>query len=103
MTCHDDYNIYYTLSNDSSPTSLSECSIIQLPANENPYNYEQNSFLSAEFDLKVHVSDACSSCHGSGGSCDLDLDHDHEEKFECKNGEKDEYTDNRKSGMFELV
>ena len=47
----------------------------------------------------MHVSDACSSCHDSGGSCDLD----HEGKFYCKYEEKDEYPGNGKSGTFELV
>ena len=85
------YNIYYSQSNHSSPSSFSECSIIQLPRKEHPDKDEELfSLLSAEFDLKVHVSVACSSCHGRGGQCD----HDHEGKFECKY---------RKSGMFELV
>ena len=95
MSCHDDYNIYYSHSNHTPPSSLSKCSIIQLPRKEHPDKDELFSLLSAEFDLKVHVSVACSSCHGSGGSCELD----HEGKFECKY----EYTDNGKSGMFELV
>jgi hypothetical protein len=86
-----DYNTYYSQSNHGSPTSFSECSIIQLPRKVHPDKDELFSLLSAEFDLKVHVSDACSSCHGSGGSCD----HDHEGKFDCNNYGK--------SGMFELV
>ena len=89
-----DYNIYC-----SPPTSFSECSIIQLPRKEHPDKDELCSLVSAEFDLKVHVSDDCSSCHARGGFCD----HDHEGKFDCKYREKDEYTDNGKSGMFELV
>ncbi|GMY18405.1 LEAF RUST 10 DISEASE-RESISTANCE LOCUS RECEPTOR-LIKE PROTEIN KINASE-like 1.1 isoform X1 [Fagus crenata] len=88
-----DYNIYYSHSNHSSPTSFSECSIIQLPRTEHSAKDELFSLLSAEFDLKVHVSDACSSCHGSGGSCG----YDHEGKFDCKNGEKDKSTDKGKS------
>ena len=98
ITCGD-YNIYYSHSNNTTPSSLSKCSIIQLPQNERPDKDELFSLFSAEFDLKVHVSHACGSCHGSGGRCD----HGHEGKFECKNGEKDEYTDNGKSGMFEVV
>ncbi|GMY18424.1 LEAF RUST 10 DISEASE-RESISTANCE LOCUS RECEPTOR-LIKE PROTEIN KINASE-like 2.4 [Fagus crenata] len=82
-------NIYYSHSSHSSPTSFSECSIIQLPRKEHPDKDELFSPVSAEFDLKVHVSVACSSCHGSGGICD----HDHEGKFECNY----EYTDNGKS------
>uniref|UniRef100_A0A2N9FPU5 Protein kinase domain-containing protein n=1 Tax=Fagus sylvatica TaxID=28930 RepID=A0A2N9FPU5_FAGSY len=58
---------------------------LNLPRKEHPDKDELFSLLSAEFDLKVHVSDACSSCHGSGGSCG----YDHEGKFDCKNGEKD--------------
>ena len=96
-----DYNIYFSQSNHSSPSSFTECSIIQLPRKEHPDKDELFSLVSAEFDLKMHVSVVCSSCHGKGGKCDLD--HDHEEKFECKYEEKDEYTDNGKSGMFELV
>ena len=93
MTCHDDYNIYYNHSNHSSPTSLSECSIIQLPENEHPDEDEPFSLLSAEFDLEVHVSDACSSCHARGGLCEVQ-----KEDFYCF-----ESTDNEKSGTFELV
>jgi hypothetical protein len=95
-----DYNIYYSHSNHSSPSSFSECSIIQLPQKEHPDKDELFSLLSAEFDLEVHVSDACSSCHARGGSCE----HDHEGKFYCYNAEKGiESIVNRKSGTFELV
>ena len=68
-----DYNIYYSQSNHSSLSSFSECSIIQLPRKEHPDKDELFSLLSAEFDLKVHVSDVCSSCHDRGGNVTLTL------------------------------
>uniref|UniRef100_A0A2N9H0A4 Protein kinase domain-containing protein n=1 Tax=Fagus sylvatica TaxID=28930 RepID=A0A2N9H0A4_FAGSY len=62
------------------PFTNSKTHFAELPRKEHPDKDELFSLLSAEFDLKVHVSDACSSCHGRGGQCD----HDHEGKFECK-------------------
>ena len=91
-----DYNIYYSLSNHSSPSSFTECSIIQVPQNEHPDKDELFSLLSSEFDLKVHVSDACSSCHARGGQCEVQKED--KDKFYCF-----ESTDNEKSGTFELV
>ena len=94
VSCLDNYNIYYSHSNHSSPTSFSECSIIQLPQREHPNNNELFSLLSDEINLEVHVSDACSSCHRRGGLCELD----EKRTFYCI-----ESPDNEKSGMFELV
>uniref|UniRef100_A0A2N9H159 Protein kinase domain-containing protein n=1 Tax=Fagus sylvatica TaxID=28930 RepID=A0A2N9H159_FAGSY len=86
MSCHDDYNIYYSHSNHTPPSSLSKCSIIQLPQKEQPDEKREHldedelfSLLSDEVDLEVHVSDACSSCHGRGGQCELD----DKRKFYC--------------------
>ncbi|GMY18409.1 LEAF RUST 10 DISEASE-RESISTANCE LOCUS RECEPTOR-LIKE PROTEIN KINASE-like 1.1 isoform X1 [Fagus crenata] len=86
MSCRD-YNIYYSHSNDSSPSSLSECSTIQIPQKEQPDEEKREhpdedelfSLLSDEVDLEVHVSDACRSCHGRGGQCELD----EKRKFYC--------------------
>ena len=64
MTCGY-YNIYYSPSNEASQNLASECSTIQLPVNETSHKDELN--LIAEFDLELHVSDACSSCHGKEG------------------------------------
>ena len=102
-----DYNIYYSHSNHSSPTSLSECSIIQLPQREqpdeekreHPDEHEPFSLLSDEFDLEVHVSDACSSCHGRGGEC---VNHKNEE-FYCVEKKGNESIHNRISCTFEVV
>ncbi|KAM3691477.1 hypothetical protein ACB094_08G017200 [Castanea mollissima] len=55
-----------------------------LPVKEHSDNNELN--LTAEFELEVHVSDACSSCRGRGGICLPDC----KGKFYC-------HHDNRKS------
>ncbi|KAM3740887.1 hypothetical protein ACB098_08G133500 [Castanea mollissima] len=66
MTCRDyDYNIYYSPPNETSQSFPSGCSTIQLPVNETSHKDELN--LIAEFDLELHVSDDCSSCHGKEG------------------------------------
>ena len=77
-----DYNIYYSHSNDSSPRFHSECSIIQLPVKGLPDYDNLFTFLTAEFDLEVHVSDSCLSCHRRGGQC-FNLG-----EFYCSNTEK---------------
>ncbi|XP_030955857.1 LEAF RUST 10 DISEASE-RESISTANCE LOCUS RECEPTOR-LIKE PROTEIN KINASE-like 1.1 [Quercus lobata] len=64
MTCGY-HNIYYSPSNETSQNISSECSTIQLPVNETSHEDELN--LIAEFDLELHVSDDCSSCHGKEG------------------------------------
>nr|POE55849.1 leaf rust 10 disease-resistance locus receptor-like protein kinase-like 1.1 [Quercus suber] len=64
MTCRH-HNIYYSPSNEASQNLSSECSTIQLPVNETSHKDELN--LIAEFDLELHVSDDCSSCHGKEG------------------------------------
>ena len=68
MSCNDN-NLYYSHSNNSSPSFNSECSIIQLPV-KGLLDYD-NLFtvLTAEFDLEVLVSDPCPSCHHRGGQC----------------------------------
>ncbi|XP_075634409.1 LEAF RUST 10 DISEASE-RESISTANCE LOCUS RECEPTOR-LIKE PROTEIN KINASE-like 1.1 isoform X4 [Castanea sativa] len=84
MSCGD-HNFYYSHSNESTPSIISsQCSIIQLPVKEHSDNNELN--LTAEFELEVHVSDACSSCRGRGGICLPDC----KGKFYC-------HHDNRKS------
>jgi hypothetical protein len=82
MSCKDNHNTYYySHSNEGSPSSLSTCSIIQLPKREHsdkdtetklPDKDELFSLLSAEFDLEVHVSHACRGCHHRGGQCGPD-------------------------------
>ncbi|XP_050275169.1 LEAF RUST 10 DISEASE-RESISTANCE LOCUS RECEPTOR-LIKE PROTEIN KINASE-like 2.1 [Quercus robur] len=42
------------------------------------------SLVSAEFDLQVYVSDACSSCYGRGGLCELEQNG----KFHCAIADK---------------
>jgi hypothetical protein len=79
MSCKDNHNTYYySHSNEGSPSSLSTCSIIQLPKREHsdkdtettlPDKDELFSLLSAVFDLEVHVSHACRGCHHRGGQC----------------------------------
>ena len=99
VSCDDPYNIYYSHSNHSSPTSLSECSIIQLPQNEHPDEHEP---FGAEFDLEVHVSDACSSCHARGGLCEALVGED-KRKFYCIEKKGNESIHNRISCTFELI
>jgi hypothetical protein len=73
MSCYDS-NIYFTISNDSFPTSLSGCSIILLTMNPLLYQgalyYSAEdlfSLLTAEFDLGVRISDECYRCYNRGG------------------------------------
>ncbi|XP_075636337.1 LEAF RUST 10 DISEASE-RESISTANCE LOCUS RECEPTOR-LIKE PROTEIN KINASE-like 2.4 [Castanea sativa] len=70
MSCRD-YNIYYTHSNEASQSFPSGCSTIQLPVQEH-YSHKAELNITAEFDLEVHVSDACSRCYSRGGLCELD-------------------------------
>ena len=79
-----DYNLYYSHLSDNSPSFPSECSIIQLPKKEHSDNDTLFSILSAEFDLEVHASDACSRCYGGAGLCVLDKNG----KFQCVIAEK---------------
>ena len=98
-----DYNIYYSQSNHSSSTSLTECSIIHLPQNKHPDKDELFSLLGAEFDLEVHLSDdPCGSCHARGGLCDFRKEED-KEIFYCVEKKGNESIHNRISGAFELV
>ena len=69
MSCGD-YNIYYTISNEASQSFPSGCSTIQLPVQEHSHKAELK--VTAEFDLEVRVSDACSRCYSRGGLCELD-------------------------------
>ena len=64
ITCRD-YNIHYSPSNEASQNFHPECPTIQLPVNEISHEDEPN--LIAEFDLELHVSDYCSSCHYKEG------------------------------------
>ena len=76
MSCGD-YNIYYTISNEASQSFPSGCSTIQLPVQEHSHEAELN--MTAEYDLEVRVSDACSRCYSRGGLCELDK----EGEFNC--------------------
>ncbi|KAK4608003.1 hypothetical protein RGQ29_001718 [Quercus rubra] len=60
MTC-EDYNIFYSPSNETSQSLSSVCSTIQLPLNET--SHEDDLKIIAEFDLELHVSDDCIRCH----------------------------------------
>ncbi|KAM4096771.1 hypothetical protein ACJW30_08G130000 [Castanea mollissima] len=82
-----DYNLYYSHLNDNPPSFSSECSIIQLPKKERSDNDTLFSLLSAEFNLEMHVSDACSRCYGGAGQCVLDKNG----KFQCAIAEKGGY------------
>jgi hypothetical protein len=64
-----DYNIYYSQSNNTSPSFPSECSIIQLTKKRSPLEVDLFALLTVDFDLEVHVSDDCISCYHSNGQC----------------------------------
>jgi hypothetical protein len=70
MSCND-HHIYYSNSSDSFPSSPSGCSIIQLPKNLNPLPvpYDPFDLFTAEFTLRVHVSEDCKGCYNRGGEC----------------------------------
>ncbi|GMY18429.1 LEAF RUST 10 DISEASE-RESISTANCE LOCUS RECEPTOR-LIKE PROTEIN KINASE-like 1.1 [Fagus crenata] len=79
-----DYNIYYSHSNNTSHSFPSECSIIQLPKRvPPPYDDDLFTLLTADFNLEVHVSDDCISCYRRGGQCQQ-----HKGKFNCDIAEK---------------
>ncbi|XP_059454770.1 LEAF RUST 10 DISEASE-RESISTANCE LOCUS RECEPTOR-LIKE PROTEIN KINASE-like 1.1 [Corylus avellana] len=69
-----EHDVYYNGSSDSFPTSLSGCSIIQLPKNPkwSPGEDELFQLVNAEFDLKQYVSDECYGCYTRGGHCEPD-------------------------------
>ncbi|KAM3740818.1 hypothetical protein ACB098_08G128000 [Castanea mollissima] len=82
-----DYNLYYShLNDDSRSFSSGECSFIQLPRKKYSDKKTLFSLVSAEFDLQVYVSDACSSCYGRGGLCELEQN----VKFHCAIADKGE-------------
>ncbi|XP_059447412.1 LEAF RUST 10 DISEASE-RESISTANCE LOCUS RECEPTOR-LIKE PROTEIN KINASE-like 1.1 isoform X4 [Corylus avellana] len=87
-TCND-YIIYYSRLNDSIPSSLSGCSIIQLPKNQSigpwPDDYNLFGILSPEFELGLHISDECKRCYYRGGQCKAS----HNRKFYCDGAEKE--------------
>nr|XP_023913509.1 LEAF RUST 10 DISEASE-RESISTANCE LOCUS RECEPTOR-LIKE PROTEIN KINASE-like 2.5 [Quercus suber] len=69
-TSCNDYNIYYSHSNHTSPSFPPECSIIQLPKNEtSPADADLYALLTADFNLEAHVSRDCISCYNRGGQC----------------------------------
>ncbi|XP_062152335.1 LEAF RUST 10 DISEASE-RESISTANCE LOCUS RECEPTOR-LIKE PROTEIN KINASE-like 1.1 [Alnus glutinosa] len=78
MSCMNYYDIYFSNSSDSFPTSLSGCSIIQLPKNlsldhpPSPGDDDLFSFLTSEFDLGVRVSEDCYKCYQREGQCKPD-------------------------------
>ena len=67
--------------------SSDECSFIQLPRKRHSDKDTLFSLVSAEFDLQVYVSDACSSCYGRGGLCELEQNG----KFHCAIADKGIY------------
>ena len=93
ISCHDGYNIYYSQSNHGSPTSPSECSIIQLPQDEHPDNKDVPfSLLGAEFDLEVRARERL-----------CEVQKEDKEKFYCAKKKGNESIHNRISCTFELV
>ncbi|KAL4611806.1 hypothetical protein ACB092_08G152100 [Castanea dentata] len=79
-----DYSLYYSHLNDDSQSFPAQCSIIQLPRKKHSDKDTLFSLLSAEFDLEVNVSEACSSCYGGGGHCELEQNG----KFQCEIAKK---------------
>jgi hypothetical protein len=98
MSCND-HNIYYSNSSDSFPSSLSGCSIIQLPKNPSPLPFTYNPFdpSTVEFTLQVRVSEECERCYNKGGECkpgddgkfhcDEECKKCHDRGGECKPGD----------------
>ena len=81
-TSCNDYNIYYSHSNHTSPSFPPECSIVQLPKNGTSANDDDlYALLTADFDLKVHVSRDCISCRYRGDQCQ----NSGGEEFNCAN------------------
>ena len=66
------YSLYYSHLNDNSQCFPAQCSIIQLPRKKHSDKDALFSLLSAEFELEVNVSEACSSCYSGGGHCELE-------------------------------
>ncbi|XP_059430428.1 LEAF RUST 10 DISEASE-RESISTANCE LOCUS RECEPTOR-LIKE PROTEIN KINASE-like 1.1 [Corylus avellana] len=58
-SCRGEYNIYYSDSSVGVPSSLSRCSIIQLPKNPSPVDDTLVGLITAKFDLQVNVSEEC--------------------------------------------
>ncbi|XP_059440747.1 LEAF RUST 10 DISEASE-RESISTANCE LOCUS RECEPTOR-LIKE PROTEIN KINASE-like 1.1 [Corylus avellana] len=102
MSCNG-YNIYYSNSSDSFPSSPSGCSIIQLPKKESPRNGplpdDDNLFglLSGDFELRVRVSDECTRCHNRGGQCKA-RDNG---KFDCDGADKENHAKQLAIGLGE--
>ncbi|KAK7859852.1 hypothetical protein CFP56_002216 [Quercus suber] len=78
------HKIYHTHSNKASQSFPSGCSTIQLPVQE--HSHKDELIITAEFELEVHVSNACSSCYSRGGLCKLI---GNKGKFHCNITEKD--------------
>ncbi|KAL0000160.1 hypothetical protein SO802_019762 [Lithocarpus litseifolius] len=84
-TSCNDYNIYYSHSNHTSPSFPPECSIIQLPkSGTSPDDADLYALLTADFNLEVHVSLDCISCHNRGGQCQ----NSRGGEFNCATGKK---------------
>ncbi|KAM3692972.1 hypothetical protein ACJW31_08G129600 [Castanea mollissima] len=91
-----DYSLYYSHLNDDSQSFPAQCSIIQLPRKKHSDKDTLFSLLSAEFDLEVNVSEACSSCYGGGGHCELEQNG----KFQCDIAKKVAPVDDKSSSAF---
>ncbi|KAK9999680.1 hypothetical protein SO802_019283 [Lithocarpus litseifolius] len=63
---------------------FSVVSLAELPRKKHSDKDTLFSLVSAEFDLQVYVSDACSSCYGRGGLCELEQNG----KFHCAIADK---------------
>jgi hypothetical protein len=85
-----DHNTYFSISSDNVPTSLSKCSIIQLPKNlilhhpPSPADDDLFRLLTPEFDLRVRVSEDCYKCYQREGQCKPDYNG----KLYCDEAEK---------------
>uniref|UniRef100_A0A7N2KLT4 Protein kinase domain-containing protein n=1 Tax=Quercus lobata TaxID=97700 RepID=A0A7N2KLT4_QUELO len=69
----------------------------ELPVKVHTEKEEVN--LTAEYDLEVYVSDACSSCYSMGGLCELD----NKRKFHCAITEKVKVLNNSKGNEEEFI
>nr|POE92937.1 hypothetical protein CFP56_79200 [Quercus suber] len=83
-TSCNDYNIYYSHSNHTSPSFPPECSIIQLPkSGTSPDDADLYALLTADFNLEVHVSRDDTSFFNRVGQCQYSGG-----KFNCAGGKE---------------
>ncbi|XP_012075735.1 LEAF RUST 10 DISEASE-RESISTANCE LOCUS RECEPTOR-LIKE PROTEIN KINASE-like 1.1 isoform X2 [Jatropha curcas] len=72
-------HIYYPRQNQTLPSVPPQCSLIQLPGNQNGNRSNIFTLLTANFFLQVHVHKTCQRCYARGEVCKTNR----EEHFYC--------------------